>query len=273
MPTCVSRRCNSYRIPNVFTRGEQCKPDFTRHLLHQKSEQERLYRRECRKCGFLWLSNCCDDVYIGDGWRYIYLYSCIKNITNEISVSGATSVLSTNIFGGYFSSEKVNPVTMSKDCPVGFTSSPGPEGLTLCFSERAASIDKRLPAFGGIFSCSEGNPASRGKTKECPQGYSLYSMTTLMGSCIMSVCFKFEIQSESVDITPVVLPPFTQLKDINLTTEVNGTMKTGVITARKIGTPDIIQLHTSHGGSGVARIQLNILATILLLLATAIHSH
>ncbi|CAF5124897.1 unnamed protein product, partial [Rotaria sp. Silwood1] len=149
--------------------------------IHQSTHSEHLYKRECRKCGFLWLSNCCEDRYLGVGQRTIVLSGCIKN--NTQSLPGTDSLY---VYGGSFTPQKVNPVTSSQSCPTGLTQTAGPNNIKVCLAERLVSNLKNLPFFGGMFSCDYGNPALASALKACPTNYNIYSIGTIDGNCILT---------------------------------------------------------------------------------------
>ena len=234
------RKCDRLRIKNYYTGGYGCPVGFKTFYLHQWTQKERLYRRRCRACGFLWLGKCCRDVYIGDGQRTITLNGCIKNITHQ-----PPHTKSIYVYGGSFTSKKINPVTNQQRCPPEFAKLPGPNDIKVCLAERVKSSLERLPSFGGIFSCNSGNPALSSGAKACPTNYSMHSMGTIGGSCILSVCLKFLTYDDAYRLPSIVLPPFSSIDNINWTSEVNDTMETGVITSKIMYEGDIIELHTT----------------------------
>ncbi|CAF3238550.1 unnamed protein product [Rotaria sp. Silwood2] len=136
--------------------------------IRQYFQNEHLYRRDCHKCGFLWLSTCCNDVYIGIGERRIVLSGCIKNQHSDVN--------SLYVYGGSFTSQKVNPVTSSQSCTTGLTQTAGPNNIKVCLAERLVSNLRNLPLFGGMFSCDNVNPALASARNECPTNYNMYSM-------------------------------------------------------------------------------------------------
>ncbi len=111
------RKCDSYRIDNFYTGNNQCKSGFEKYLLHKSIQIEQIFRQDCYGCGFFWLSTCCDNIPIGTGQRELNLYNCNQNITQNSLSSSANDADLMHVYGGSFTSKKVNPVTNSFSCP------------------------------------------------------------------------------------------------------------------------------------------------------------
>ncbi len=231
------RKCDSYQINNFYTGNDQCKPGFNKYLIHKSVQTEQIFRQDCYGCGFLWLSTCCDNIPTGTGQRELYLYSCYKNITQNGAALGEEDTVLMHVYGGSFTSKKINPVTDAFTCPQGFSEVNGLDDMIVCLAEKIQAQTNTLPRYGGMFSCDYGNIATDTGAKACPTGYSVYVMTAIDGDCLINVCLKFETFDEIRNFPVVVLPPFFDIELINRTVEINETVGTGVITGRMKNQP------------------------------------
>lgn len=171
----------------------------------------------------MWLSTCCDNILDGSGQRELHLYSCMKNITENPSLTIQDKELM-HVYGGSFTSKKVNPVTDAFKCPSGFTESNGIDDMKICLAEKIETHMKGLPRYGGMFSCDYGNPDADLGAKTCPTGYSVYVMGAIDGDCLINVCLKFDTFDDVRNFPAIVLPPFFDIEFSNRTMEINETM-------------------------------------------------
>lgn len=201
-------------------------------MIHNSTQIESVYKRECYGCGFLWLSNCCDDIYIGNGQRDVFLYGCNKGSESDAPLSNLM-----NVYGGSFTTKKENPVTNGYTCLPNFSAVKGPGDITVCLAERISIKTKSLPSYGGIYSCNQGNIATGGTERSCTKGFSAFVMGAIEGNCLLYVCLKFETFEEDRTFPNIVLPPFFQPEFRDNSNEFNGTMQSGIITSRMIDSP------------------------------------
>ncbi|CAM4838271.1 unnamed protein product [Rotaria magnacalcarata] len=188
----MPQKRSGLRTQNYYTNSYQCKPNFIMHLLHTTAQYESISTEHCWKCGFLWLQKCCDTTYIGQGRRDLNLDGCSRNISQQLTASGTIDIRSSYVFGGSFTTVKVNPVTNAYNCPLGLIQAYDIDGIKVCLSERITSSPDTLPRYGGMYSCERANIATGSHTKTCPAGYSAYVMGSVNGNCLLEVCLKFE---------------------------------------------------------------------------------
>ncbi|CAF1414982.1 unnamed protein product [Adineta ricciae] len=210
----MSSHCYYLRQNNYYTGNDQCVYGFNKYLLHTSSQYQSLYRQNCWKCGFLWLKTCCEDVYVGQGRRELYLYVCNRNATQRSGSYSSIDVQSTYLFGGSYASQKVNPVTNAFTCPDSLFVAYDINGIRVCLAERTPTSRKDLPRYGGMYSCQYGNMATRTHVKGCSEGYSAYAIGSIDGNCALEVCLKFETTSDQRELPSVALPPFFSIDTI-----------------------------------------------------------
>jgi hypothetical protein len=230
---------------NYYTGNDQCKYDFNKYLLHTSIQYESLYQENCHKCGFLWLSDCCENVYIGQGRRELNLYGCNRNVSQQLDSYDSASIQSTYVFGGSYTTKKVNPVINAFDCPQGLSKAYHLDDITVCLAERITSNPKTLPRYGGIYSCQYGNIATRSRAKECSEGYSSYAMGTIDGDCFLDVCLKFEKLDDLRGLPAVAIPPFFQIDTAYAIVDTNETTENDTISDRMISSRRFINADTS----------------------------
>ncbi len=264
MKMCVLFRpqCDSLRRNNYYTGNDQCKYGFDKYILYTSTQYENLYRTDCRKCGFLWLKKCCEDVYIGQGRRELNLYGCNRNVSQQLGSYGSASIQSTYVFGGSYTTQKVNPVTNAFTCPLGLSEAYNLDGIQVCLAERVTSNTKTLPSYGGIYSCQYGNIATRSRVRACSEGYSAYAMGTINGNCFLEVCLKFEKLDDVRGLPAVALPPFFSIDTVYLNVDTNETIGNDaiyptVVTNETIGNdtiyPTVVTNETTENDTVVAR--------------------
>lgn len=239
------RKCNGLRINNYYTGNTQCKYGFNSYLLHTSYQYESLYRQNCWKCGFLWLQQCCENVYIGQGRRELNLYGCNRNVNQQLSSYTSAEIQSTYVFGGSYTAQKVNPVTNAFTCPQGLSEALNLDGIKVCLAERITTNPNMLPRYGGIYSCKIGNIATTSRATACSEGYSAYAMGSIDGNCLLEVCLKFEKLGDKRDLPSVALPPFFQIDTGYSIVETNETTENATISDRMISGRYLIDGHTS----------------------------
>lgn len=137
-----------------------------------------------------------------------------------------------HVFGGSFTSTKVNPITGSFACPETFSEVAAFDDVKVCLTEKIPAHMKNIPLYGGMFSCDNGNIATESGAKACPKGYSVYVVSAIDGDCLINVCLKFETFEEQRTFPAIVLPPFFDIGLINRTNGMNETLESGEIAAR-----------------------------------------
>ena len=191
----------------------------------------------------MWLGTCCDNIVVGSGQRELYLYACYRNITSNVDMLGEEDTEFMHVFGGSFTSKKVNPITESFTCPDSFSEVVAFDDVKVCLAEKIPTHMKTIPRYGGMFSCDNGNIATEEGAKACPKGYSVYVVSAIDGDCLINVCLKFETFEEQRAFPVVVLPPFFDIGLINRTDGVNESLASGAATGR------MKQLHSKSSGS------------------------
>ncbi|CAF3247528.1 unnamed protein product [Rotaria socialis] len=228
----MSQQCSKLQARNYYTNNYQCKPDFIMHLLHTTIQYESLYTENCHKCGFLWLQQCCDRANIGQGRRELNLYGCSRNISRQLTSSGTIDIRSSYVFGGSFTTAKVNPVTNTYNCPLGLIQAYDIDGIKVCLSERITSSSDTLPRYGGMYSCEHANIATGSRSQTCPAGYSAYAMGSVNGNCLLEVCLKFEKLDQRRELPNVALPPFFSIDATYIRVETDEAAENVTISSR-----------------------------------------
>ena len=232
------RKCNRLTINNYYTGNNQCKSDFSKQLLYTSIQNESMYRQNCWGCGFLWLSTCCEDVYIGQGQRQVNLYGCSRN--------ASANVQSNVVFGGFYTAQKVNPVTNDFTCPVGLSTINDLDGIRVCLAERISPGSDTLPRYGGIYSCQYGNLVTASLDKGCTDGYSPYVMGPIDGNCLLQICLKFEQSDSMRELPSIALPPFFEIDTIYSVSDTNTTTTNATTAARTFSGRYLINARASR---------------------------
>ncbi|CAF0858945.1 unnamed protein product [Adineta steineri] len=215
------RKCDQYRQKNFYTEQEECPFGFEQFLLHQINQTENKFKKQCTRCGFLKLLQCCEDVAVGLGQRTLALYACYNEM-QHLSRDSVNKKLFDNdesyIYGGSFTSRKFNPVTDAYHCPSDdFQKVHVLDDVQLCLAEKVQNKNLlNLPRFGGMFSCDEGNAIISPDKKECLPNYTAYVMDTIEGNCLLYVCLDFEKFLDKRQFPSIVLPPFVSIDIINM---------------------------------------------------------
>ena len=131
------------------------------------------------------------------------LYSCTKTSTESTQY----------IFGGSYTSNKMNVVTNDKTCAAELTAVRIINDIFVCFSQQIVK-SYNPPKFGGIFSC-QANYSVTG-TETCPTGFSVYVLGVIEGNCMLYVCLQLKTQNIRT-LPSISLPPY-----FDVTNQMNG---------------------------------------------------
>ncbi|XP_046904438.1 macrophage-expressed gene 1 protein-like [Hypomesus transpacificus] len=199
--------CQAWDQKNPDTGDYSCRPPYQPTLLRSEVRDERysqyVCHRSCHRCGFLWLSHCCDN-NCGDEYHVrsarIQTYWCSSN--EKISDNSGY------LFGGLYGPSLQNPLTKSKSCPPNFI----PlkmfyGGLMICVSNDYETGSRFSVPFGGLFSCESTNPLAGGQSR-CPPQFSQH-LATVSDGCQILYCVQSGLFTGG-QLLPVRLPPFTR---------------------------------------------------------------
>ncbi|CAF1489280.1 unnamed protein product [Adineta ricciae] len=187
--------CNDLKKTNFYTNNEQCPSSFSKTLIYSSIKILSIEKIENYGCGFLWLSTCTRSTPIGIATRTINLYSCTKN----------NSGLSQYIFGGSYSSNKINFLTNEKSCQTGFTPVSLINGINICLTQQIVN-PPNIFKFGGIFSCQTNN------SDICPIGFSPYIIGLIDTDCNLYACLQ--LKAQDIKLLPTIsLPPYFNIID------------------------------------------------------------
>ena len=221
----VCQYCNEPKdCPNNFNRG------YPAHIHEHRLHGAVVY---------IMFLHPCPITYYPNSKLSMYWYTGPGVIKSSEVKLNMESIL---LFGGYYSSEKDNPVTGTKSCKPYFKeySLLDNNKLVLCLSTDYELAKADAIAFGGFFSCKYGNPyampswpdnfdISRQSNwpQHCPQGYARHRMTTVC-NCDIHVCLESgKFTSPTAAPTNIKLPPFIKFneadtKQTNQDTESDG---------------------------------------------------
>ena len=200
------------------------------------------------RCGFLHTRHC-HHQETDTSIAYYQTYWCAAPPGTSISQNDGY------LFGGYFTSKQTNPITGAMSCPRYFYAVHMAEDIQVCVSTDydrgfAYSVD-----FGGMESCTVGNPLAEAKQNEfgdhwphsCPPGHKQHLMA-VEHSCEINACIRGQSGTTS---KPLIarLPPYRRHPKIR-----NGTMtlavygKNGLVLVKnKNGDWDEIDSNTAKG--------------------------
>nr|KAI8739654.1 macrophage-expressed gene 1 protein-like [Biomphalaria glabrata] len=211
--------CDGLRQVNPKTGTYSCPPFYTAVLI------QTFYKRvvtetetNCRGCGFLWLSTCCDTKHIVATATYS-AYWC--------AATASAQPYSGYFFGGFYTPTQDNPLTGSTTCPPSFYPRRFLTDISLCLSEH--STQRAIP-FGGFFSCKSGNPlavleaktgldrfmsrsndSSTSYPMRCPENFNQL-LATSDSDCSIYYCASTRTLT-NLTITPIKRPPFKSKPD------------------------------------------------------------
>ncbi|KTF73886.1 hypothetical protein cypCar_00048051 [Cyprinus carpio] len=206
--------CDETAQKNPATGDYSCPLKYNSTLLRSETVERGYTRYECQKncrsCGFLWMSTCCDqtcnDVY----------YVCRAKVdTYWCSTSQKTPLNSGYLFGGLHGPSLQNPFTKSYSCPPNFFVQKFlSSGMVVCLSNDYVTATKSSVTFGGFFSCQSGNPLSNGQSR-CPPQFS-QNLAAISDGCEILYCVQSGVFSGG-QLKPVRLPPFTSPPLVGMT--------------------------------------------------------
>ncbi|KAK6993908.1 macrophage-expressed 1 protein, partial [Biomphalaria glabrata] len=144
--TLYRNPCDGLRHVNPKTGTYSCPPSYTAVFIQTFYKRVKEMKSNCRRCGFLWLSTCCNTKYIESTAVYS-AYWCAATVSTKDNTG--------YFFGGFYTPTQDNPLTGSTTCPPGFYPRRILTDMRLCLSD--APKERAIP-FGGFFSCKSGNP-------------------------------------------------------------------------------------------------------------------
>ena len=202
-------------LQNNFLTGDlSCPPEYTAVLLHSGAvthvTQKPVCNRVCKHCG--WFSRCCHCESVLAPFLSIAHYEAYWCAALPgVAVPQNEGYL----FGGFFTSKVSNPITGAMTCPRFFYPLHMGEDIKVCVStdyERgfAYALD-----FGGLESCSVGNPLADSKPNDhnkanwphaCPHGYAQH-LVAVEDGCEINFCVRAGALQSTRLLAPK-LPPY-----------------------------------------------------------------
>ncbi|XP_036382745.1 macrophage-expressed gene 1 protein-like [Megalops cyprinoides] len=230
--------CQPLAVKNPDTGDFSCRQPYSATLLRSEVREEGYSQYECHEqCNScLLFFSCCSHV-CGDA----YYVRRARVDTYWCSTSGKVKEFSGYLFGGLYSPSLQNPLTKSHSCPPSFF----PlrllsEGLSICLSKDYEAATRFSVPFGGMFSCSSGNPLAGGQQR-CPPQFSQH-MVAISDGCQVLYCVKSGVFTEG-QLRPIRLPPFTRPPLISMTaTNTVAVMTEGDRAWIKVGTTKMWKL-------------------------------
>ncbi|KAG9328562.1 hypothetical protein JZ751_012976 [Albula glossodonta] len=216
--------CQTLTQKNPMTGATSCEQPYKQTLLRTEEREESYSQYECRRvCDTCWLVlTCCDDVcsYVNCVRRIrVDTYWCAADNNTVPQTPGF-------LFGGFYSSEVVNPLTNLKTCPSEFLPyALLSDGLKICLSSNYETAERFSVPFGGMFSCESGNPMAGGLSR-CPAGFTQHS-ATISDRCEVLFCASSGAFSQR-ELAQIKLSPFTRKPVIGQ----NNTAQAAVVNVR-----------------------------------------
>ncbi|XP_016389430.1 macrophage-expressed gene 1 protein-like [Sinocyclocheilus rhinocerous] len=199
--------CDETAQKNPATGDYSCPQQYTPTLLRSETA-ERGYNhyechRHCRKCGFLWLSTCCDQTCCN-----VNRVSQAKVETYWCSSTQKSPEYSGYLFGGLFGPGMQNPLTKSNNCPPNyFPQHFLSNGMMVCMSNDYEAGTRFSVPFAGFFSCQSDNPLAKGQNR-CPPQFSQH-LAAISDGCQILYCVQSGVFTGG-QLMPIRLPPFTR---------------------------------------------------------------
>uniref|UniRef100_A0A672LHN0 Macrophage-expressed gene 1 protein n=2 Tax=Sinocyclocheilus grahami TaxID=75366 RepID=A0A672LHN0_SINGR len=225
--------CDETAQTNPATGVFSCPSQYNTTLLRSETIEQgyTLYecQKNCRSCGFLWLSTCCSQTCAD-----VYHVRRAKVDTYWCSSTQKNPLNSGYLFGGLHGPSLQNPFTKSYSCPPNFFVQKFlSSGLMVCLSNDYVTATKSSVSFGGFFSCQSGNPLSNGQSR-CPPQFSQH-LAAVSDGCEILYCVQSGVFSGG-QLKPVRLPPFTSppLVDMTATNSV-AVMTEGNVSGVRVG--------------------------------------
>ncbi len=199
--------CDETAQKNPVTGDYSCPQQYSTTLLRSETVERGYNHYECHsychKCGFLWLSTCCDKT-CGDAYRV----RGAKVETYWCSSTQKTPEYSGYLFGGLFRPGMQNPLTKSNSCPPNFFAQRFlSNGMMVCMSNDYEAGTRFSVPFAGFFSCQSGNPLAKGQNR-CPPQFSQH-LAAISDGCQILYCVQSGVFTGG-HLMPIRLPPFTR---------------------------------------------------------------
>jgi len=209
---------------NPLTGGYGCPSQYVTVPIYSGKFVHIVHTTKKYKCGFLHLKHCYEqETHVSTAHYAAYWCAAAPGM-----------VIPQNegyLFGGYFTSKHTNPVTSAMSCPRYFYSLHMAEDIQVCVSTDYARGTDYSVDFGGMESCSMGNPLAEAKPNDlgedsrwphsCPPGHKQYLMA-IENSCEINACIRPPTAPNSKPLIARV-PPFRRQPKIR-----NGTMTLAV---------------------------------------------
>ena len=197
---------------NGLTKGLSCPSGYIAVKLQEGFASEPDTKEYCEEdCTFYFFS-CHDKCHPTKAFNRVNYetYWCAQ--------SESVSPESGYLFGGFYTSTTVNPLTGNKGCPQFFHSLKILDDTNVCVSTDYELGAQYAVDFGGFFSCSTGNPlAAQNRSapehwpRHCPQG-SAQHLVTVDQSCEINFCVSVGTFS-SESLIPVKTLPLGKRPD------------------------------------------------------------
>ena len=121
------------------------------------------------------------------------------------------------LFGGLFTSRKVNPVTKGNSCPEHYIRLRLGTDITICVTNDYELGGANSLPFAGFHSCLSGNPLAAQNNsippKRCPCGYSQH-FADIIGNCQVNYCVR-NGRLKIKQLPEAILPPFKRKPVVN----------------------------------------------------------
>ncbi len=202
---------------NSVTGDLSCPPKYTPVLLHSGPvthiTQKRACNYVCNHCTWwnLWSLCCqCESIlapFLSIAHYEAYWCAALPGISIPQNKG--------SLFGGFYTSKMINPVTGAMACPRFFYPVHIGEDIKVCVSTDYEHGFAFAVEFGGLESCSMGNPLAGSKPNDtnianwphgCPHGYTQH-LVAIQDGCEINFCVSAGSLKSSKLISPI-LPPF-----------------------------------------------------------------
>ncbi|XP_068743892.1 macrophage-expressed gene 1 protein-like [Montipora capricornis] len=195
--------CAPLRQKNPLTADYKCSPGYKAILVHQGSTRQSCHR-ECHRCRLFF--KCCNT---NCGYAAYSTYWCAP--------TGIVPPKTGYLFGGLYSNIFKNPLTQDHSCPERYYALQFGGTMQICVSDDYELRFQNSVTFGGLFSCSTGNPLAVAKPavsgkglegsklemfvsqsgptvwpKTCPTGYSQH-LGAIEQDCEINFCVKSNV--------------------------------------------------------------------------------
>uniref|UniRef100_A0A8C1AB80 Macrophage-expressed gene 1 protein n=1 Tax=Cyprinus carpio carpio TaxID=630221 RepID=A0A8C1AB80_CYPCA len=183
--------CDETAQKNPATGDYSCPQQYNTTLLRSETVERGYNHYECHsychKCGFLWLSTCCDQTC----WN-----------VNHVSQAKVET------YWCLFRPGMQNQLTKSNSCPPNyFPQHFLSNGMMVCLSNDYEAGTRFSVPFAGFFSCQSGNPLAKGQSC-CPPQFSQH-LAAISDGCQILYCVQSGVFTGG-ELKPIRLPPFTR---------------------------------------------------------------